>query len=435
MKILSRPEGGQNRKEPFLPGNGGSRNFRIPCLWAREDGTLFAAADVRWDAEADGGGLAVAFARSADGGENWEYSFPGFLGDSGGRHDGSASTMMDPMLTVSGDTVWLLFDLFPHGRAMLTGSAGADEKLEPGNGLDGEGRLLLRARGEKDYRYRLEDGTIVDGQGRKAEGYEVGSWFSLRGPEGESNLFFRGAAFEAYPTSYLCLLVSRDGGKSWEEPRLLPGKRGEEAFLGTAPGRGLVTRRGDLLFPVYNGEEASLLVSRDGGRSFRRTSGVPGTENQLVELPDGRIRAFLRNRSGFLQYADYEASEEGYRPGEVAVTGCALCSNCMTSAVPLPGREFRIALSAPSGRGLWTGRFGGKIRVFRLEGNGSMTLLGETALGGEEDFFAYSCLAPLPGGGLAVLYEDSCLSYLGKPQGEGFSRVVFRKLPPWEEET
>ena len=435
MKILPRPRGGRNRKEPFLAGNGGSRNFRIPCLWAREDGVLFAAADVRWDAEADGGGLAVAFARSRDGGESWDYSFPAFLGDSGGRHDMSAATLMDPVLAVSGDTVFLLCDLFPHGRAMLTGEAGAEEKLSPGNGLDEEGRLRLRARGESGYRYRLEDGAVRDEAGGICREWTVGSWFSLRGQGEESNLFFRDAAFEAFPTSYLCLLVSRDGGESWEEPVLLPGKREEEAFLGTAPGRGLVTRRGDLLFPVYNGEEAFLLFSKDGGKTFRRSPGVPGTESQLVELPGGTVRAFLRNHSGFLHYADFEAAEDGYRPGKLVETGYRLCSNCMTSAVPLPGEDFRIALSAPSGEGLWTGRFGGKIRIFREGGTQGMTLLREIPLGGEEDFFAYSCLAPLPDGALGILYEDSCLSYLGKPRGKGFSRVTFRRLPCPEEET
>ena len=50
------------------------------------------------------------------------------------------------------------------------------------------------------------------------------------------------------------------------------------------------------------------------------------------------------------------------------------------------------------------------------------------ALGGKEDFFAYSCLTPEPGGGLAVLYEESCLAYMGKPRGAGYSRAVFRRL-------
>ena len=435
MQILSCPSGGRNRKTPFLAGNGGSRNFRIPCLWAGEDGALYAAADVRWDSEADGGGLAVAFARSRDGGENWEYSFPGFLGDSGGRHDRSASTLMDPMLTVSGNTVFLLCDLFPHGRAMLTGEAGAEKKLSPGNGFDGEGRLRLRARGEPEYRFRLENGAIRDETGKIRDDYEVGPWFSLRGRGEESNLFFRGAPFEVFPTSYLCLLISRDGGESWEAPVLLPGKREEEAFLGTAPGRGLVTRRGDLLFPVYNGEEASILFSKDGGGSFRRSPGVPGTESQLVEIPDGRIRAFLRNRSGYLHYVDFEAAEDGYRPGKLVEAGPALCSDCMASALSLPGKDFRIALSAPSGKGSRAGRFGGKLLVFGLDGGGGMTLLTERALGGEEDFFAYSCLAALPDGALGVLYEDSCLTYLGEPRGEGFSRVVFRKLSRPEDET
>ncbi|MBR5743232.1 MAG: exo-alpha-sialidase [Clostridia bacterium] len=436
MTILPRPAGGRNRKEPFLPGNGGSMNFRIPCLWAGDDGTLYAAMDVRWDAEADGGGLAVAFSRSEDDGETWDYSFPAFFGDSGKRHDGAAATLMDPLLAVSGKTVFLLFDLFPHGRALLAGEGGAEEKLAPGRGLDREGNLLLRARGEEAYRFRLKDGKILDETGQEAAGYAAGSWFSLAGGGEESGFFFRGAAFEAYPTSYLCLLVSRDGGRNWEEPRLLPGKRDEEAFLGTAPGRGLITGKGEILFPVYNGSEASFLFSRDGGESFKRVPGVPGTESQLLELPSGAIRMFVRNPSGFLTYADYRPEGRTYRPGKPVRTGFALCSNCMSSAILLPGKdgEPRIALAAPSGQGLWNGRFGGKLRIFRPEKDGTMSLLREIPLGGKDDFFAYSCLAPLPGGRVAVLYEDSAISYLGKEQGIGLSRAIFRILDPWEGE-
>ena len=44
-------------------------------------------------------------------------------------------------------------------------------------------------------------------------------------------------------------------------------------------------------------------------------------------------------------------------------------------------------------------------------------------------------LLQLPDGALGVLYEDSCLTYLGEPRGEGFSRVVFRKLSRPEDET
>ena len=436
MKIISRPPGGVNLKEPFLPGSGGSRNFRIPCLWAGENGRLFAAMDVRWDAEADGGGLAVAFARSDDGGESWETSFPGFFGDSGGRHDGSAATLMDPQLTVSGDTVYLLCDLFPHGRALLQGAGGADEKLSPGAGLDRNGDLLLRKRGEEEYRFHLSNGCILDEKGRKVKEYEVGPFFSLRGEGEESNLFFRGAPFEAYPTSYLCLLVSRDGGKSFEEPRLLPGKHDEEAFLGTGPGRGLVTKRGEILFPVYNGGEAGLLYSADGGKSFRRSPGVRGSESQAVELPSGKLRLFLRNPSGFLSYADFVRRDGGFVPVNEIRTGYALASNCMASAIAFEKEgKTKLALSAPSGEGLWTGRYGGRITLFDLDENEELIPASEIAVGKKEDFFAYSCLAALPGGKLGILYEDSCIRYMDKPQGAGISRAVFRKIPLGEAKT
>ena len=428
MIFGTRPAGGKNAGQPFLPGNGGSENFRIPCLWAGSRGVLYAAADVRWDREADGGGLDIAFSRSCDGGTTWEYSFPAWFGDNGNRYDPASSTMMDPQLTVSGDTVYLLFDLFPHGRSMLTGDGGTESRLLPGGGLDAEGRLRLRRKGETEYRFTLCGSRILDENGLPVPGVDVSPWFDL---PASGNLFFDGAAFEVYPTSYLCLLISPDGGRTWENPRLLPGKTDAEAFLGTGPGRGLETRAGDLLFPVYNGKEASFLYSSDGGKSFCRSPSVPGTETQLVEIREGWIRMFIRNPSGFLTYADYKRTADGYAPLAPVRTEVALCSACMLSAVLLPedGRGIkRIAVSSPSGVVSRDSRFGGMLRLFILHPDGTMAPEREIPISSRDAFFAYSCLAPLSGWDLGILYEDGCIRYQGLPQGPGFSHMVFRRI-------
>ena len=50
-----RPDDGRNENgQPIIAGNGGSQNFRIPCIVTLDDGSIVAAADVRWDTEADG---------------------------------------------------------------------------------------------------------------------------------------------------------------------------------------------------------------------------------------------------------------------------------------------------------------------------------------------------------------------------------------------
>ena len=160
-----------------------------------------------------------------------------------------------------------------------------------------------------------------------------------------------------------------------------------------------MTKRGEILFPVYNGGEAGLLYSADSGKSFRRSPGVRGSESQAVELPSGKLRLFLRNPSGFLSYADFARRDGGFVPVKEVRTGYALASNCMASAIAFEKEgKTKLALSAPSGEGLWTGRYGGRITLFDLDENEELIPASEIAVGKKEDFFAYSCLAALPGG-------------------------------------
>lgn len=69
----------------------------------------------------------------------------------------------------------------------------------------------------------------------------------------------------------------------------------ESAYL-VAPGRGITTSDGTIIFPCYsyNGsadsQVSSFIYSKDNGVTWTRSSGIKNTwssENELVELSDG----------------------------------------------------------------------------------------------------------------------------------------------------
>ena len=69
-----------------------SQSYRIPAMVTLADGTIVAAADIRWNTTYDGGGLDTLVARSADGGATWTYKVANYLGDNGNVYNGSHST-------------------------------------------------------------------------------------------------------------------------------------------------------------------------------------------------------------------------------------------------------------------------------------------------------------------------------------------------------
>ncbi|MBQ2278478.1 MAG: exo-alpha-sialidase, partial [Clostridia bacterium] len=107
-----KPDDGICTGNPFVPASG-SDQFRIPALVTMNDGTVVAAADARWNTHADGCGLDTIVSVSEDNGKTWRYTFANYLGDNGNRMNRLSTTFIDPLLTVHGDTICLLVDLFP----------------------------------------------------------------------------------------------------------------------------------------------------------------------------------------------------------------------------------------------------------------------------------------------------------------------------------
>lgn len=426
-----RPDDGRNENgQPIIAGNGGSQNFRIPCIVTLDDGSIVAAADVRWDTEADGGGMDIIVSRSKNMGETWDYTFPDYLGDNGNVYNEDSSTLMDPAVATDGSKLYLLVDLFAGGCSMFR------KTLKDGNGFTKEGYLRVRKKGTEDYDYYVKDNKIYAPDGTVVENYYVDEWFHMteKGTY-KGNLFYKDVPYEIYPTSYLCITTSEDGGKTWSAPSLIQGvKNEEESFYGTGPGRGLVTEDGTLIFCCYNGVYASVIFSKDQGKTWNRFGEIPGTESQPIQLKDGTIRIFFRNLQDAICYADMTAVGDTYEMRSVVNTKIPNCSSCMISALSyskkIDGKEV-VFVCCPSVVGRVDGRFNGKIFVFTLDDQNKMTLHNTYCVNGrkEKEFFAYSCMTELSDGSIGLLYEDSCKKYQGKPQGVGYSRVIYKNIP------
>ena len=409
-----RPAPGEAGGQPFPEGLGGSKYFRIPAMTSLSDGTLVAACDARWDHWGDGGGLDTLVSVSHDGGKSWQYSFPNYLGDNGDKLNDLSTAFIDPALATDGQRIWMLVDLWPAGIALNTARY---RPVPGGNGFDEMGRLRLRmadpirigaegyaeAAAKADYAYALDLGTLE--LSPHLEGYEVSPFFDIRDPEGRvTNLFCGDSPLKVYPADYLYLTYSDDGGEHWSAPELLDLKReNEEAFL-VGPGNGAF-HDGKVIFSAYEhtlGFERCCLIWKDAKgwhRSENATKDTWSSEGAPVVLPDGTVRLFYRDGFEKLRYTDYAFDGEGYVPTAMEQeTSAPKTAANQLSAVR---RGERIFVSAATGTD--RRREKGAVHVFRL--GEEMTL--EKTLPITEGFFAYSSLAPMQDGRLALLYESA----------------------------
>ncbi len=425
VKTYNKPEDGTTEDEPFPKGTGGSNSFRIPALVTLSNGNLVAAADARWNTTYDGGGLDTIVSRSSDNGANWSYTFANYLGDNDNEYNGSGSTaFIDPALAVSGNTVYMLCDLYPYGIA-LNGSGNTAPSTAVG--FNSEDKLLLSTDGS-NYNYYLDGETIRSSDGTAVSGYTVDEYFNITGTGVDSNLFFSDSPFKVVRTGFLYLTKSTDGGKTWSAPELLDLKTTSEQVCLVGPGRGLVTDSGMIVFPVYsyNGSQSSqmtgFIYSTDGGSSWNRSANFTGaswsSESAVVELEDGTLRFFYRNGTTNLCYVDYK--NVWGTPVVMNGTNGTECidtnSNCQISAITysktIDDKQV-ILVSCPTGpseagsdQSGASYRLNGKIFAFTVESDGSMTKVGSVDVTSGGAQFMYSCMTELTDGTIGILYED-----------------------------
>ena len=436
-----------------------SDSYRIPSIVTLADGTVVAAADIRWNTTYDGGGLDTLVARSTDGGKTWSYNVANYLGDNGNQYNPHSTTFIDPNLLVAADgmTVYMLVDLYAYGVA-LNGN-GSHVQPTADTGFDANGNLKLSDNSHYSYNYYLKNGKIYDSSNNVVEGYEVDAYFNItytqNGENKKSNLFFADSPFKVARTQYLYLTKSTDGGATWSEPNLLDVRAkakmaATENALLVSPGNSITTSGGIMVYPVYSyktdgTQHVALIYSTDGVNWMRSSDYTAlnwSSEGAIVELENGNIRVFVRNKTKHLCYVDFDVRTMTWI-GHTD-TGVPTNSNTQLSAITYSktsNGDQVVLVSCPTGpNGAGSDnndgsmRTNGKIHVFTVNAAGEMTLkntinvfdqMATSQLSGsnyteEKGFFAYSALTELSDGSIALLYENNQFSW-GAGKGKYFT--------------
>ena len=416
-----KPQDSTTKEQPFWAGTGGSEKFRIPCLVSLDDGTLVAGCDARWTTQMDGGGLDTIVSYSKNGGETWNYTFANYLGDNGNVHNTNSTAFIDPAMATDGKRVYMIADLYPAGYALN----GARTQPVADKSHDDKGNILLASKEgwsdvwcaertkQSNYTYRLvkNEGqesksaySIQDASGNVVEGYTVDEYFNIRGENVDANLFEADSPFQVWPTDYLYMTTSDDGGKTWSSPSILNLRKPNEQSLLVGPGRGMVTSTGRVVFTAYEftgGDKNSVAIySDDKGKTWKRGQSVAGTSSEaVITEADGKLYMFTRH-GGY-----YVSTDWGETWSERKDMGITYNLRCQLTAITYPQKidgKTAILFAAPSSTG---SRSAGKIFVGLVQNDGSLKWTYEYSINGSA-YYAYSCLTVLPDGTVGLLYEN-----------------------------
>lgn len=449
----------------FYAGDATKSNyFRIPSLLTLDSDTVIAAADARYGGTHDSKSkINTAFAKSTDGGNTWgeptlPMKFDDYVAknidwprDSVGKNvqiQGSAS-YIDPVLLEDKSThrVFLFADLMPAGIGSSNASVGSGFKE-----INGKKYLKLHWKDDSssDYNYSIrENGIIYDDTTNASTEYSVDGEYNLykNGEaltckqydynfEGTSlletptdtdvnmNVFYKDSMFKVFPTNYLAMKYSDDEGDNWSDLNIVSTFKPEESkFLVLGPGIGKQITTGEnagrLIVPLYSKSSAELgfMYSDDHGNSWNyveadHNTGGATAEAQIVEMPDGSLKTYLRTGSGYIAEVTSIDGGETWSDRvpltEIATTSYGTQLSVINYSQPIDGKPA-IILSAPNAT---NGRKNGKIWI---------GLINETGQSGVNKYsvewkycysvdtpqmgYSYSCLTELPDGKVGLLYE------------------------------
>ncbi|MFD0961332.1 sialidase family protein [Paenibacillus chungangensis] len=412
----------------FYPNLAQSRAYRIPSMITTNKGTVIAGIDARIVDQTDNPNqIDASIRRSEDDGRTWGpvQKLVSFAGEG---LDGAAAIDTALLQDSHTGTIFMLYSHTPGGIGLRAS--------EPGIGFDAQGRRALYD--EEGNVYFLEqNGEVVDSQGQATD-YKVdteGYVFKCGEPRG--NMYYkkgidpRESLLEAR-TSFLQIIQSDDDGLTWSKPKELNGMVKEEwmRFIGSGPGCGIQLKHGNhagrLLFPIYFSNEAghlscACIYSDDHGVTWQRGASpndgreLDGealsaktisegkqylTESQVIELPTGELKYFLRNHYGLQRTAVTVSGDGGETWGEVTFDHALIDPICQSSVILYPDLgdgKVRVLFSNPADE---------KTRVkgtVRLSEDGGETWPYSKVI--EDGYYGYSCLTVLKSGEIGVLYE------------------------------
>lgn len=244
-------------------GQDGVHTSRIPGLATTNKGTLLAIFDARYESARDlQGHMDIGLHRSTDGGQTWE-----------------------PLQVAMDMAEW----------------GGLPQKF---NGVS-DACILVDKNSDAIYIAGLWMYGVIDDRGAWVEGLTDTStvWNHQWRNKGSQ------PGFDVKQTSQFLIVKSTDDGKTWSEPMNLTKmcKREEWWLWAPAPGRGITTEDGTLVFPTQ-GRDASgkpfsnITYSSDGGKTWKTSNPaleVPGgtTECAVAQLADGTLMLNMRANS------------------------------------------------------------------------------------------------------------------------------------------
>ena len=329
-----------------------SNYFRIPALLTLKSGTIVASADARYGGTHDSkSNIDIAFSRSTDNGETWSdpvlplcfddyeaqrVDWPTETGLRDLQIQGSASCIDSVLVQDSeAERLYMFADVMPAGIGSSNASVGNGYKT-----IDGKQYLKLRWHEDSSsaYNYSVrENGIIYDDITDTPTEYTINEDFEVlhngvpltvkqysveingsalneiqTDVDVAMNVFYRDSYFKVYPTCYLGMVYSDDEGETWSSLQLLNTlKSDSEKLLITGPGAGIQIEngkyKGRLIVPVYSVTLAGfgVIYSDDGGGTWAYSAADDSStgstaEAQIVEMPDGSLKAFVRTSGGYI---------------------------------------------------------------------------------------------------------------------------------------
>ncbi|WP_439327462.1 exo-alpha-sialidase [Lonepinella sp. BR2357] len=427
--------------------------YRIPALLTTQKGTVIAAADKRYAHWYDWGNIDTIIHRSLDGGKTWQSaetvidlaSQPYTVGN----NPANSAFLIDPLLVQDQNSgrIFMLVDMFPES----SGFGNISNQEGEGSGyitIDGKSYQKLTDSAGKIYTIR-ENGAVYNESNEKTTYHVVingdadkhfkdlgdlydgenllGNIYLLSSYEGNHS-----APLKAQKTVSLWLTHSDDEGKTWSNPVNVSQqvKKDWMRFLGTGPGTGIQLKNGNLVMPVYytntlNKQSAALIISEDGGVTWKlgespndylysdeggseyiSDNSQELTESQVIELNNGQLKLFSRNRSGHVKIST--STDGGYHWTSVDSDKTLVDPYSQLSVIKysklIDGKEY-IVFANPHA----TTRSNGKAWLGEVQEDGSIEWKYSTGFEAADDAqgqYAYNSLTELPDGSIGILYES-----------------------------
>ncbi len=450
-----------NITNPYAAGTADSKLFRIPAILTLKSGRILACADVRYgNGTDDPANIETAIRYSDDNGKTWSdvkfvNSFEDMEHADHNKAIPKSASFCDSAICEAEDNViYHMCDACPAFMGLW--SAGTYGK---GSGyIDGRLALCDITSAEKaesttldkaHYPYfvgdfnddgfapvlKFSDNSSYNNFYVDKEYYiykkecetlnavtvkQMNKDGTLNDKDVHANIFFAYAPIKIYPTYYLWVKKSYDGGETWEKGEIINTQVNASGFTGFAPGRGIAIEKDGktrVIFAIYDNnsrtEFTSAIHTDDGGKTWQRSPkankvGLAGksSETQFVLMNNGVLRMYSRNISKYISYCD--STDFGETWGEYTLDkSLKYCSNCMVSFInyskEIEGKKVIVAsypsLKIRKGGVIKLGLYGeDNIVKWKYRKNVTDSL--------NPFSFVYSCITEDNSGNILDLYES-----------------------------